>query len=265
MKALKPNRSPAAHRSTSKSEVYPVAKQAFVLAGGRGTRLGDLTRDLPKPMVPVGGKPFLEWLLLSLKHQGVQNFVLSTGYLSHKIEEYFGNGAKLGCRIIYSIEDTPLGTGGAIKKAAGLLEDTFLVISGDNFLELDYHAYLRRFQQAKDAVGMLSCWTNDPPLFQKNARYDESTGKILEYNFRDSRGKTHVDVGFKIFTRKLFSYFPAQDVFSIEMDVMPGLAKAGVLYGYPVKNPPLDVGTMEGLNHAREILTKGIGPHAQAQ
>jgi len=242
-----------------------VTSQAFVLAGGRGTRLGDLTRNLPKPMVPVGGKPFLEWLLLYLKQQGIRDFVLSTGYLASEIEKHFRDGSQMGCRITYSVEEIPLGTGGAIKKASPMLDDTFLVISGDNYLPLDGKDFMRRFNQSKDAVGMICCWDNHPPLFRANALFDKANGKIRAYDFNESQGKTHVDVGFKIFNRGLFDFFPSKEVFSLEIDTMPELARQGLLLGYEVKQPPLDVGTLDGLDHARKVLTQGDPFHAKTE
>lgn len=242
-----------------------MTSQAFILAGGRGTRLGELTRNLPKPMVPVGGKPFLEWLLLFLQQQGIREFVLSTGYLASEIDKHFRDGSQMGCRISYSVEEFPLGTGGALKKASSMLHDTFLVISGDNYLSVDGKDFMRRFHQAKDAAGMICCWDNNPPLFRKNAMFDKASCKIQAYDFNESQGKTHVDVGFKIFNRKLFDFFPSQEVFSLEIDTMPKLARQGLLLGYEVKHPPLDVGTIDGLNHAREALTQGDELHGKTE
>ena len=238
-----------------------MTSQALILAGGLGTRLGEITKNIPKPMVPVGDKPFLHWLVELLKRSGINRFVLCTGYLSEKIEEYFGDGTKFGCSIQYSAEQTPLGTGGAIKKAAGLLEETFLVLSGDNYLPLNFRDYVNSFsrQSEKTSVGgMLACWDNEPPMFRSNVLLDENSRKILSYDFKSDEGKNFVDIGVKIFNHRLFDYFPAQEKFSLEIDCMGRMAADGLLTGYPVEFPPLDVGTHEGLTLVRAKLGQGV-------
>ena len=116
------------------------AMQVVILAGGLGTRLGPLTRPHPKPMVPVKGVPYLEHQLRLLARQGLTDIVLLTGYLGEQIEEYFGDGDRMGLRLRYSRELEPLGTGGALRQARPLLEEAFLVIYGDSYLRIDYAA-----------------------------------------------------------------------------------------------------------------------------
>src|SRR5450432_2485472 len=101
--------------------------QAVILAGGLGTRLWPLTKTVPKPMVPVAGAPYLEHQLRLLEKQGIRDILLLTGYLGEQIEEHFGDGSRLGLRIAYSREETPVGTGGALRLAQGLLADSFLL------------------------------------------------------------------------------------------------------------------------------------------
>lgn len=228
-------------------------KQALILAGGLGTRLGAITQEVPKPMVSVGPKPFLEHLMRHLSQQGITDFVLCIGYLAEKIQNHFGDGKSFGWNIQYTVEKELLGTGGAIKKASSLLQEHFLVISGDNYLELDYVNFMQTFE-AKKKTGMLSVWTNNPPLFRSNVELELPSGIIKSYHFSDTARKNFVDVGVKAFSRKLFSYFPAQEKFSLEVDALPQIAADGELLGYPVKNPPLDVGTLEGLETVRKTL-----------
>src|SRR4051812_33410009 len=108
--------------------------QAVILAGGLGTRLGTITKETPKPLVNIKGKPFLEWQLQFLADQGVKKFLLLTGYKGEMIENYFGNGKKWGFNISYSQEALPLGTGGALLQAVPKLADRFLLLFGDSFL-----------------------------------------------------------------------------------------------------------------------------------
>lgn len=204
-------------------------------------------------MVQVGSKPFLEHLLKHLAGYGIRDFVLCIGYLAEKIQDHFEDGHDFGWKIRYSVETELLGTGGAIQKASPMLDDSFLVISGDNYLQVDFRKLIALFERRK-ATGVLSCWTNEPPIFRKNVRFDPTTSKILDYSFNDPTDKNLVDVGAKIFSQRLFEYFPDKEKFSLEIDVLPQIAKAGELYGFPVENPPYDVGTVEGLEETRKLL-----------
>jgi len=113
--------------------------EAIVLAGGFGTRLRPVVSDVPKPMAPIGDKPFLAYLLENLSKQGVSRVILSVGYMADKIMGYFGNKYS-GMEVIYSKEETPLGTGGAIRLALDLvLGDHVFVFNGDTYLDLEIH------------------------------------------------------------------------------------------------------------------------------
>src|SRR3989344_6786845 len=116
--------------------------QAVILVGGKGKRLGTVLEkmDLPKPMVPVLGKPFLEYLLSMLKKKGIKSFIFCTGHQADKIKEYFEDGSRFDVDIKYSHEEYPLFSGGALKMAEELLEDDFLVINGDNYHDIDFSA-----------------------------------------------------------------------------------------------------------------------------
>src|SRR4030042_2049656 len=114
--------------------------QMVIICGGLGTRLGHLTKYTPKSMIPVEGKPFLEYQIENLKKQSITNIVLCVGHLSEKIEEYFGNGEKFGVNLKYSYDkEKPLGQIGAVKNAELLLKDTFFIMYGDSFLSVDLH------------------------------------------------------------------------------------------------------------------------------
>ncbi len=132
--------------------------KAVILAGGAGTRLREIIKDAPKPMAQIADKPFLEYLLLQLIRHKISDIIISIGYKGDVIESYFGNGKKWNIRITYSKEDKPLGTGGALKKVAGLIDDdNFIVMNGDSFLELDLEeiASCHEKQKAIATIGLL--------------------------------------------------------------------------------------------------------------
>jgi NDP-sugar pyrophosphorylase family protein len=126
--------------------------QVVILCGGLGTRLGDVTKDIPKPMVMVNGKPFLEWQLLHLKKNGFTKFLFLTGYKGDKIKEYFDDGKKWEVTIEYSHEKEQLGTGGAILQAKMYLDAEFLLLFGDSFLPTDFTEMTSKLEQAADIV-----------------------------------------------------------------------------------------------------------------
>src|SRR5690242_15400547 len=116
--------------------------QIVLLVGGLGTRLGKITKRIPKPMVKINKKPFLQYQLESFKKTKMINYVFCVGYLSEQIIRYFGNGSRYGINIKYSVEKEQLGTGGAIKNSLPMLEENFIVSNGDTYLELDVNDLL---------------------------------------------------------------------------------------------------------------------------
>ena len=132
-----PNRSIAIERIVKEYFEPTKSKTALILAGGSGTRLRPLTYEMPKPMMPVNGRPILEHIIEQLKKAEFLDIIISVGYLGSKIHEYFGDGSKFGVRIRYSEETIPMGTGGAIKKNQNLFHDDFIVLNGDNLFDFD--------------------------------------------------------------------------------------------------------------------------------
>ncbi len=130
---------------------------AIILAGGLGTRLRPLTLEKPKPLLSIKGKPTLLHIIESLKKNGVTNFIISIGYKGKMIQEYFGDGSKYGISINYSCEDKPLGTGGAVKKAAKGLTQPFYLVWGDGLLDVDFSKMREIFflTQADMVMGLL--------------------------------------------------------------------------------------------------------------
>ncbi len=116
--------------------------QAVLMAGGKGTRLYPYTAVLPKPLLPVGDKPVLEWLLLLLRQHGIRSVALAVNHLHHLIRSFFGDGSALGMRISYTLEDAPLGTSGPIGAVLDQTAADFLVLNGDTFTDIDLTAFM---------------------------------------------------------------------------------------------------------------------------
>ena len=130
------------------------AVQAIVLVGGEGTRLRPLTYRTPKPMVPIVGVPFLVRTMERLHEAGILDVVFAAGYMPQQITDYFGDGSQFGMRITYAIEETPLGTAGALKNVAEHIRGPFFVFNGDILTSLDLRAMMR-YHEEKGGVGTL--------------------------------------------------------------------------------------------------------------
>ena len=171
--------------------------QAAILAGGLATRLGDLTKNQPKSMLPIKGKSFLEYQLTLLAKEGINNIVLCIGHLGEQIVEAFGCGEALGVNIRYSREEFPLGTAGALKNAEPLLEDPFITLYGDSFVSLDFNKLAAAFRDG-NKLGMMTVYRNHDKYDRSNT---EITGdRVTRYSKNVQTPKTiYIDYGVNIF------------------------------------------------------------------
>ncbi len=214
-------------------------RKAFILAGGVGERLKPLTNDTPKPMLEVAGKPILLHAIKWLEYHGVQEIILAVGFQKEKIMNYFGGGRRGGARIVYSVEEKPLGTGGALKAAAGLLaaegkDERFLMLNGDNLMDVDYPKMLAAHEknqaQATIALYEVKDVTGYGVAKLKGAR----GAKIVEFVEKPEAGKAPsqlINTGAYILEPGVFGLLP--EGFSlIEKTAFPALAKAGKLFGF---------------------------------
>lgn len=198
--------------------------RAVVLAGGLGKRLRPLTEETPKVLLPVAGKPILEWQILWLKFHGFQDIILCVGYLWEKIKEKIQNGAKLGVNIIYVVEREPLGTGGALKNAERELEDSdrFIVINGDILTNLDlgkFHASLN------GDVGAIALVPLPSPFGIID--FDKETLKIKSFIEKPKIKDYWINAGVYMFSREVFKYLPERG--DIERTTFPKLAEESKL------------------------------------
>ncbi len=231
--------------------------QAIILAGGLGVRLRPLTYDVPKPMVPVAGKPYLEHQLRLLAEQRITDVVLLTGHLGEQIEDYFGDGASLGLRLRYSREDVPLGTGGALRRAAHLLHEDFVVIYGDSYLPIPY-ADVAQLLRDQSAEGVLVVYDNaHADSSVRNNVALSPDGRIAVYaKDTAATGLTHVDAGVAALSQSVFDFWEPPEKFSLEHDLYTRLTRRGTLYAYETRQRFYDIGTPERLRTIEEFLAR---------
>lgn len=193
--------------------------QAIILVGGLGTRLQAVLRDLPKPMAPIGDKPFLAYLLHYLKKQGITHVVFPVHYLSEKIEAYF-QSQYADIAIQYIEEAQPLGTGGAMVNALSILRearDPIFVLNGDTFVKLDYKAMLKQHCQSKALLTMALRPIEDCTRYGKVIT---ENNRIVAFKEKGEQGPGLINAGVYLINPHLFSSFSLPPRFSFENDFM---------------------------------------------
>lgn len=224
--------------------------KALILAGGFGTRLRGIIEDKPKSMAPVANRPFLVYLTLQLKEQGLTDIVLCIGYRGEQIEKYFDDGSRWGVHIAYSQEKEPLGTGGAMNLAEGLIRgENFLVMNGDSFLDVDLNG-LVEFHLEREALATMALVEVKDPARYGTVEINER-GEIESFGEKgkSSRSKL-VNGGVYVLNREIFEYIPEGKV-SLEKEVFPKLVGKGFC-GVPVKGFFVDIGVPEDYKRLQE-------------
>jgi NDP-sugar pyrophosphorylase family protein len=228
------------------------AMQAVILAGGMGTRLRPLTYDIPKPMVPVKGKPFLEHLLVFIKSQGFTKVLLLVSYLGRQIEDHFKDGKALGFKIEYSYEPTPMGTGGALKNAEDKLKDEFILFNGDTLMPIDNDMFIREFHKTY-VTAMVAAYENHDRSVNNNLKL-RADNFVAEYDKKNSDGKTHIDAGVIILRKDILNEIPMNTVCSLEEEVYPKLIAQKAFKALPTGVRFYDMGSFPGLEKIKEVL-----------
>jgi NDP-sugar pyrophosphorylase family protein len=227
--------------------------QAAILAGGLGKRMRPLTETVPKPMIEVRGKPFLQHQLELLRSFGIRRVVLLVAYLGDQIENYFGDGASLGLHLSYSHEPEPLGTGGALKNGAAMLDEEFLLLNGDTYLAIDYASLAIAFRTS-NAMAMIVAYENSGGRVASNLAVSAGSG-VAAYRKREPLGLTHVDAGVIALRRDVLAEIPAGCKCSLEEEVFPKLIERGQMKAWVTKEPFYDMGSPAGL----AALAKRLG------
>jgi phosphoheptose isomerase len=234
--------------------------EAVILAGGKGTRLAEVVSDLPKPMAEVAGRPFLEWLLLSLRQQGVRRLVLSTGHLADRLQRHCGDGSQWDLEIRYSHEEAPLGTGGAIRQALRHLEgERFFVLNGDSFCPASLFSL---FAQHARHDARATMWLAEMADCARYGQVELDAGMVTAFREKAAgAGPGLVNAGVYLFERDVFEPLPEGRPISLEREVLPELVCNG-LYGVRGAEPLLDIGTPDSYREAQTVLPALSGQSA---
>ncbi len=228
--------------------------QAVILAGGLGTRLRPLTLQVPKPMIRVADKPYLEYQLRLLKKNGFQNFVICVGYKSEIIEDYFGDGEKLNLSISYSRDgERQLGPIGGLKNASELLDSEFMVTYGDSFLQMDYRRFETEFK-ISGKLGMMAVLENH----NKYGRSDivVNNGIVIEYDKSKQRPEmVWINYGATMLQKASLDLIPP-NVEIGEEQFYHSLIDRRELAVFKTFNRFYEIGTISGLKEFEKLLSE---------
>lgn len=230
-------------------------RQAVILAGGYGTRLKPFTDTNPKPMYPFEGKPFLEHLILQIKSFGISNVLLLLGYLPEKITGYFGDGAKWGVHIEYSVTPVEYETGLRLRQAwkEEKLASEFLLMYCDNYCPINFRQHLRAFRE-KDASIQLTVYANRDGYTKDNLKVAED-GRVEVYDKkRVAPGLQGVDIGYALVDRKVLELMPEENE-NFEKLVYPQLAASGQMFATVTQHRYYSVGSWERIELAKAFFS----------
>ncbi|HZO90327.1 MAG TPA: NDP-sugar synthase [Chthonomonadaceae bacterium] len=245
--------------------------KGIIIAGGLGTRLRPLTYRRPKPLVPVANRPFLEYQVALLRAHGIDDIVFATNYMAERIESHFGDGARFGVRMRYALEETPLGTGGAIRNAAALFPgETVAVFNGDVLTDFNLRVLLD-FHRRKQALATITLAEVPAPnpfgvlILDTEGRVrewrepSEETKKALAASPHPMpTGTDFINAGFYILEPEFIARIPAGVPSSIERDIYPTLlAEGAAIYGMAPGGFWMDVGRVEQLLTATRAVLSG--------
>lgn len=225
-------------------------REAVVLAGGFGTRLRHIVSDVPKPMAPVCGRPFLCYLLDRLAENAFDHVVLSTGYMHEKIADYFGNAYR-GMSIAYARETAPLGTGGGILNALQCCESSeVMVLNGDTLFCIDFDALYQRHDASKSELTVVLRHVDDVARY--GAVLCDSEGRITSFVEKDaSHGAGLINGGVYLMNRHLLDAFHVGDRFSFEADILQAWYAEHLFVGYADSGYFIDIGVPEDYERAQ--------------
>lgn len=218
--------------------------EAIILVGGLGTRLGELTKTTPKPMLPIRNVPFLERLLVHLKKQGISRVILAVGYKREVVESYFCKVDDALPEIVYSVEKAPLGTGGAIAQALSLVKGSYVfVLNGDSYLDLDYSKMMDDHLVKNADITIASYFIS--PADRYGVMEVSQNGEVVSFQEKGAASEGLINGGIYLLNVAHFSKLfisLGRDVFSFEESVLSNQSLGVKKYHYPTRGYFLDIG-----------------------
>lgn len=229
--------------------------QALILAGGLGTRLRKAVNDRPKPMALVNGKPFLEYQIEYLRKNNIDDIILSVGYMSETIEEYFSSGKNFGISIRYVREKDFLGTGGAIKNAIQVLNDEFFALNGDSLFLVDLNSMIKFHKDNQADLTISLAKVND------NSKYGnihvDNKFQITKFVEKGNSSEKLINGGIYYFKKDICDWKNFPENFSLEKEFFPQVVTKNRIFGYLSDSYFIDIGTVEDYKRFESEIVSG--------
>ncbi len=231
---------------------------SIILAGGLGTRLRKVVPDLPKPMVSINGKPFLDLILSLLNKCGsIERVILAVGYMADKIIERYEKSSEYSFEILFSVEEKLLGTGGAIKKALKYTKtENVLVLNGDSYVDIDLYDFLKKHLQTNADMTIVLKELENSNRYG-SVKIDENNKITCFEEKKTGVSKGYVNAGIYLIKRSLFDSIKEQAVISLEKELLPVFIKKDV-FGYIGKGKFIDIGIPETYRMADKYLREEV-------
>lgn len=221
--------------------------KTVIMAGGKGTRIASVASDIPKPMIPVGGKPVLEREIESLVRQGFREIILTVGHLGHIIQEYFGDGSRWGAEISYYVETAPLGSAGALLRLKDQLTEDFLLLNGDAIFDVDFNRFVA-YHREKGGWATLFTHPNSHPYDSSLLIADEDGAVTAWLSKEDTRPvyyRNRVNAGIHILSPMVLEAAALGEKVDLDRQLLRPLAGTGKLFVYDSPEYVKDMGTPE--------------------
>jgi len=234
--------------------------KAVILVGGLGTRLRPLSINTPKSMMPVANMPFIEFVIRRLQQHGIKGIILAISHLAEPIKKYIGNGSRFGVCVNYAVEETALGTAGAVKNAEQYLDyESFVVLNGDIFTDLDLSAMVSLHRQRRAKITIALTPVVDPThygLIETDIK--DRVIRFLEKPSREQITTNMINAGTYIMETEVLNSIPKKKMFSFEHEVFPPLLQKGEpIYAFTSSSYWMDIGTPQKYHQLNRDLLNG--------
>lgn len=233
--------------------------RAVIMAGGKGTRVASVNKRVPKPMIPIDGKPVLLHQVECLKRQGIFGITLTVGHMGTQIRDFFGDGKQFGVQITYIQEEIPLGTAGALYYLKGKLTDDFFLVNGDLIFDVDF-ARLMRFHKNSQALATLLVHPNDHP-YDSGIILAEANGKVSGWLTKEDERDWYqncVNAGIHVLSPQVLDRIDAPKKTDLDREILKPLIQAGRVYAYRTPEYVKDMGTPERIIQVEKDLQTGL-------
>jgi len=223
-----------------------------ILAGGLATRLYPVTRTIPKALIEIAGRPFIDHQLALLKEKGITRVVLCLGNLGEMIESHIGDGSQYGLEVRYSYDgEMLLGTGGAIKKASALLPESFLILYGDSYLDVDIEPIVKRFSTSGLPI-LMTVYRNRNAFDTSNIMVKDGVVARYDKKVRDP-AMEFIDYGLMALSKSVFEAYPSGEPFDLSL-VLSRMAAAGKVAAFVVEHRFYEIGSHQGIRETEEYI-----------